>query len=818
MADANKPSLPADEKDADKSQNTPTPKTTLSNGVSPSPDTDDISDREQPSDRKRARSVIDGDTTHNTEETSPKGDGLLRSITETEIAVSHLNEVNNTADNQEKKTFWKTLSFWQRASLDENEVSIKDVSKIDYTESNEVNKEPNQEIDVESPQKDSENPLKTTITNHPTTTVTQHIVQSNVSREEETCISAAQNQQVTIDEEAIKFTEDESIEEHQGSIWNITRRVSYLQFLQPKVGETSETFVPNKLSQVIDTNQQVVNEVIRNNSASSETTHPQNIDIGSWWLPWKWDFSKKENDMDGSASDLGSGVVEDELLKLQRKEVTNQIKLLSYGIPKSTIWGSQYHDGDDHCNVHITGSYRKPVVMKHLPQSAFEVSEKSLQKKKDTETTEMDIVESIVLPDIRWNYRNLTWRTKCRITLSKLPKLDTVFLPQKHLYMNPSATKRKRADSKISKKAVVLSFHGFLPQKIVRNIIGEPSGNAEQMSGLAVDELKRWADINNVELDINVINIEGHGKIFELVNGCLSFLDNFMDIMKSSDFLLCVANSHNVPVAIHTIAKLVTSGYLDNVDKLGLINMSGLCLGPVPEIESRISTRGSVGNDNEIIGELFDLEDPDLLQGKELIRSMKILIKKNFKVTFIGALKDCFSPLYSSLALNFNHPNIYRAIYVDKENHQPDFLISLFNLILSMKNLNHRDHGLLVELSNFFVGAVGEGGHYKLLQNKYCYRVGINNMLNTCDLFYEQELKEELTNAKEFTANSYHIPWCLRGLLEELDKVKSHLDTKQIVEQLYQEFKSWDVDDPRNKELRYCMGAFENVLNEDLGF
>jgi hypothetical protein len=83
---------------------------------------------------------------------------------------------------------------------------------------------------------------------------------------------------------------------------------------------------------------------------------------------------------------------------------------------------------------------------------------------------------------------------------------------------------------------------------------------------------------------------------------------------------------------------------------------------------------------------------------------------------------------------------------------------------------------------------------------------------------YPQSLQEDLLNFQEHTTNSYHIPWCLRGFLEEMEKLQRHFDIDQMIEQLYEEFKSWEPIETKERELWYCMQAFENVLNEDLGF
>lgn len=605
--------------------------------------------------------------------------------------------------------------------------------------------------------------------------------------------------------------------------WNMTRRVSIIPYLPSKanVEISTDALAPNKCS-TVTVNNHLISTTDTEQSVNIAPSSPSNEPTKqiSWWTPWKWEFNKQP-EVEESISDLGSGIVEDELLKVQRREVANQIKCQSYGIPKSVVWGMLQQDNDEFGYVHITGNgYKKPIMMKQMPVSAFELTESQLVQpmdNKNNNNTQLN-VESIVLPDIEWNYRDLTMRTKCRIALSKISILQSIFIPQSHLYFDRHE-KRNHTKSfkKVEKKALVISFHGFLPQKIVKNIIGEGTGSSEQMSSSAIKELQRWSDIQNVDLTINTINLEGHGKLFERVNESLSILDSWIDTITNCDYVLIVSSSHTVPLAVHVISRLITAGHFEKTEKLGFIGFSGILMGPIPEVESKISTRGSVGQDNEIISEMFDLEDPESLQSRELIRNMKILIKKNFKITFVGSLNDCFSSLYSSLGLRFVHPNIYRAIYIDGSQHQPDFLTSLFNLILAVKNLIYHDHGLLLELSNFFIGQIGDGQHSQVLKNKYGYRVGINNMLNTCDLLYEKKMEEELTNVRECSTNSYHIPWCLRGFLEELSKLQKHFDVRQIIEQLHEEFKAWEPETQKMKELRYCMLAFENVLTEDLG-
>lgn len=759
----------------------------------------------------------DLDVSNATDRIKPQKDGLVAQLEQErhpEENTSDLNPSQNTSENRNKGYLWGYWGVWGRTTKIEKEQECSSQTK-NFVEGHKETTVNDNEIEPEtegngalthkSTKSTSFMPSKI-LMQSPTTVIVEETV---ASAEPEHELSAADSE-----------TEQSAADADANFIWDITRRVSRIAFLPLKAADplNIEGLAPNKCSQVTDNDQNTVSsDTNRSISSDSQKINTRgDSKESSWWTPWKWEFPGNKT-IEESASEISTGIIEDELLKVQRKEIANQIKCQSYGIPRSITWGILHQEDEDFGHVYITGnSYKKSIIMKNLPASAFELQELQLSQDTDNNKTSQSKVESLVLPDIEWNYRDLTLRTRCRIAMSKIPALQNLFAPQSHLYYD-SQKKRKHSSKRVVKKAIVICFHGFLPQKIVKNIIGEGTFSSQKMTELATKELKRWADIHQVELTIESINLEGYGKLFERVNECLSILENWVENISNSDFILAVSNSHSVPLAIHVIARLITSGYLDKTEKLGFIGFSGICMGPIPEVESKISIRGNVGQDTDIISEILDLEDPDSLQSKELSRNMKVLIKKNFKVTFIGSLNDCFSPLYSSLGLHLLHPNIYRALYIDGSQHQPDFLTSLFNLILTVKNLNFSDHGLLIELSNFFTGQIGDGQHSKVLTNKYGYRIGINNMLNTSDLFYQKKVMEELTNVREYTTNSYHIPWCLRGFLEELQKLQKHFDAKQIIEQLYEEFKSWEPETQRMKDLRYCMLAFDSVMNEDLG-
>lgn len=63
-------------------------------------------------------------------------------------------------------------------------------------------------------------------------------------------------------------------------------------------------------------------------------------------------------------------------------------------------------------------------------------------------------------------------------------------------------------------------------------------------------------------------------------------------------------------------------------------------------------------------------------------------------------------PLYSAVMTGFNHPGIYRAIYIEGSDYNPDFMSHLVVFALKLRNFGYDDHGLVVHLSDMIAGNV----------------------------------------------------------------------------------------------------------------
>ncbi|GME84777.1 unnamed protein product [Ambrosiozyma monospora] len=288
-----------------------------------------------------------------------------------------------------------------------------------------------------------------------------------------------------------------------------------------------------------------------------------------------------------------------------------------------------------------------------------------------------------------------------------------------------------------------------------------------------------------------------------------------MDSISGCDYLIIASHSQGVPIAINVTSRLINAGYLAHVEKIGLINVSGICLGPFSGLDSKLPIKGFSNFEKEILLEIFDFQDPNSELSCELRRHLRVLVSWNVKLTFVGSMNDQFVPLYSSLNVVMKHPNVFRCVYIDGDSDQPDFLINLMNLILITKNLCHEDHELLIELSSFLAGEINTAGHSRVLKEESVYLEGLKNTLETTQLMFEQPIRESKINVKEFNMNQYHLPWCMRGFLQELSELK-HVDEEEQFSVLQKQFEQWDPVTKEQKELKFCMAVLGTMKREDV--
>ncbi|KAG7768131.1 hypothetical protein KL946_000949 [Ogataea haglerorum] len=527
----------------------------------------------------------------------------------------------------------------------------------------------------------------------------------------------------------------------------------------------------------------------RKAETQSQTNAPSNEierNARGWW-GWPWSAAALENSKDQASVRTS----EDERVKT----AIDQLSVLGPQIQRTTSWAFETHYGDKGGELSIfgTSTSNSPVHCESLPKTQYENQEASVEK---LEESFCDVV-----PDLTYTYRDLTRRTKLRLLLSKICPVLLV-PPEMHLYHDPTFN-QPLSDKVETKKALVISIHGFLPFKMIKSLIGQPTGSADVMTGKTTECLREWGRNHGVNMDIETISMDGSGRILERVNSCLYLLlDNWLDSILTCDYLFVASHSQTVPVAIHIISRLITAGYLDNIEKAGLISISGVCLGPYKGLDSRLSVRAYTPFENEVLMELFDFQDDETVQSKELVRHIDILLRKNVKLTFVGSMDDQFVPLYSSMCAHLNHPNIYRCVYMKDDT--PAFLRQLVTLVMIVRNLNYDDHELLVEINSYLQGTLGAGSHGNIITNKNVYRAGIANTLETSNSIVQHCLNVKTINVKKFCFNQYHLPWCLRGFLQEVLKLRN-FPARKLLQNLFDAYRQWDPQSKQHKDLKYTI-------------
>ncbi|CUM62807.1 uncharacterized protein PRCAT00000365001 [Priceomyces carsonii] len=477
--------------------------------------------------------------------------------------------------------------------------------------------------------------------------------------------------------------------------------------------------------------------------------------------------------------------------------------------------------------VSDTHTEKQPVRynLKKRPLTPNEVQERTLKQpftngpaklndQNSNKAYPKDVPPEFVFPHLEENFRHITLRTRLRlIGESFLYKNNT---SESHLYRSKDSKIRNRAKDHL-KKVVIVGVHGFLPIKMVKTLIGHSTGHSIKFVKEATEAFRKWQSMNSEndlhDCDIQTIALEGEGKIEERVSKLLKLLENWIDIILECDFLFFVSHSQGTPVAIQLLAELITKHSIYN-KKIGLLGMSGILCGPLAGLDSKLVIRAYSTTENEIMNELFEYQKPTSHLSMKLRESMQILTRNNVKITLSGAVNDQWIPIFSSLGYNFDHPNIFRFLYVDESSNVPEFIISLLKVIAIMRNMGYQDHNLVRDLSNRCMGTIQDGGHCKIYQDQEVYLTAIKHSLETTSLYRRRDLTYiPIINVKA-SVNLFSLPWNFRGLIHDLMTVRN-ISNVRLVARLLHDFNSWSPT-KHWKELKYCFSALEGIEFEEL--
>ncbi|KAK4190365.1 hypothetical protein QBC35DRAFT_490143 [Podospora australis] len=369
--------------------------------------------------------------------------------------------------------------------------------------------------------------------------------------------------------------------------------------------------------------------------------------------------------------------------------------------------------------------------------------------------------------------------------------------PASHVYVTKDVPKIK--------KALAIGVHGLFPASYLRPMIGQPTGTSIKFANHTAEAIRRWADKNVCgDCEIEKVALEGEGKIGERVENLWKLLLNWIDQIRSADVIIIGCHSQGVPVSIMLLAKLIDMGVVNSA-RVGVCAMAGVSLGPFPDYKTGMGyLMGSAA-------ELWAFADPQSEVSQRLEASLKAVLEYGARITFIGSIDDQLVPLESSIYTPAHHPYIFRAAFIDGRIHAPDFIAHLVGFALKLRNLGVSDHGLIRELSAPLAGSLYSGeGHSRLYDDEQVYDLAVSHALETtdiggpvvpCEVHHRQQ--------QSSPANPYHLPWIMRGLLEE-DLVKT--DLSEETAELVRQFDDWKPVTKALKDVKYRLEAVRSKL------
>lgn len=332
----------------------------------------------------------------------------------------------------------------------------------------------------------------------------------------------------------------------------------------------------------------------------------------------------------------------------------------------------------------------------------------SKAKSKTPTTATKTATPNLLLPSFRGTYRKKDNPSIVKQIAALL--LRTQQPTAKHVFLVKDPPKIK--------KAVVIGVHGLYPATYIRSVIGQPTGTSVKFVKHGADAIRRWANDHGCADDDLVIEkaaLEGEGMIMDRVSDLWKLLQNWMDHIRSADFILFACHSQGVPVSLMLLQMLIESGAVGRA-KLGVCAMAGVSLGPFPHFRSGASMLMGTA------AELWQFADEESEVSKRYEAALKYVLHHGARITYIGSIDDQLIPLESALFAPASHPYLYRAIFIDGRLHAPDFIAHLVGFACKLRNLGVSDHGLIRELSASLAGSFFSGeGHSRLYGDDQLY-------------------------------------------------------------------------------------------------
>ncbi|KAI8063682.1 uncharacterized protein B0P05DRAFT_555252 [Gilbertella persicaria] len=364
---------------------------------------------------------------------------------------------------------------------------------------------------------------------------------------------------------------------------------------------------------------------------------------------------------------------------------------------------------------------------------------------------------------------------------------------------------------KKNKNIVIIGVHGWFPMKLVRSMIGEPTGTSTKFCEQMTAALEKYFDMHNIiDAHITSIPLVWEGKVLERVEKLFSQVLEWRETIQSADLILWATHSQGTPVSTILLQRMIQDRLV--TQPVCMLAMAGISHGPFPSLKGSLLVKYF---EADAARELFEFMHSDSPISVTYREAMAYNLQHHVKVVLVGSMQDQVVPLYSAIMSGMSHPNILRAVYIDSHL-EDDFLVRLIVFCIRLLNMGLSDHGFLIYISEVLAGNVYalEGGHSTIYEALDVFLLPLHYVFETKQVHVKARTETQKQRAihqveasmDPFHAttrlNPYHLPWAMRGIWDD-PRIIQHAILSKELEQLQYLFEHWYPTTAKLKEIKF---------------
>jgi hypothetical protein len=217
---------------------------------------------------------------------------------------------------------------------------------------------------------------------------------------------------------------------------------------------------------------------------------------------------------------------------------------------------------------------------------------------------------------------------------------------------------------------------------------------------------------------------------------------------------------------------------------------------------------------------------------------MARILSHGVKIIAVASWFDEVVPFHSAIAQNFEHPNIFRSVFIDESilltsfestsenlssagsknpnhfsptNEQVDFLTHLVVFILKLRNKGLSDYGLSIHVSRLISGTILSGmgkSHSSLYEEEEVYTLALSFSLNSNHLNTPLKMRSFRSPTK---INPYGLTFGMARLAASEIVMSGEL--KDEFAELLNKFEKWE---PKAENLKLARYSLEGLLRNSI--